>query len=412
MKQAIKRFVTDPFLPPFSETLAVPNQTLSRWSSDDLNPVPKSQKKWEWYHIGGFWIAEGFSAAQIQISSAAVALGLNPGLALAAYAIGNLLAAVPCCAAGYIGSKYSINFPVTARAAFGMYGSYLAIVIQAYVGGQAVQAMIEAIWPSFATWHENALPPSADITAPALLSFAIFWTVSLPFLYISPPKLRWLFMAKILTMPFLWVALFTWAITASHGFGTLLKIPNRPQNGVNNFTVNMPDITRYAHSARSSTLAQAIALPVCLTLTYLLGIILTDYYIIRRHIGLNVDQLYTPEGLYWFQHGVNWRAIASFFIGMTPLLPSLVYQISPTIGGIAHNYVNFSSLSYLESTLFASLSYYCFCKVSPFPTYTDAEDKMAWAIQGSDENQTRSECVKSEGRQMAANAVRNDDARV
>ncbi len=93
-----------------------PNPPTSRWRSPDLDPVPKADKKWEWYHIGGFWIAEGFSAAQVQASSAAVAIGLNPGLALAAYAIGNVIAAVPCCGVGYIGSKYSINFPVLARA--------------------------------------------------------------------------------------------------------------------------------------------------------------------------------------------------------------------------------------------------------------------------------------------------------
>ena len=88
----------------------------SRWTSDDLSPVPNTKKKWEWYHVGGFWIAEGFSAAQVQTSSAAVAVGLNPGLALVAYFIGNLMIAVPCCGSGYIGSKYSVNFPVVARA--------------------------------------------------------------------------------------------------------------------------------------------------------------------------------------------------------------------------------------------------------------------------------------------------------
>lgn len=92
------------------------SRPTSRWRSADLDPVPKADKKWEWYHIGGFWIAEGFSAGQVQASSAAVAIGLNPGLALAAYAIGNVIAAVPCCGVGYIGSKYSINFPVLARA--------------------------------------------------------------------------------------------------------------------------------------------------------------------------------------------------------------------------------------------------------------------------------------------------------
>ena len=55
--------------------------------------------------MGGFWVAEGFSAAQIQTASASVALGLNPGTALIAYLIGNILVMMACCGSGYIGSK-------------------------------------------------------------------------------------------------------------------------------------------------------------------------------------------------------------------------------------------------------------------------------------------------------------------
>jgi nucleobase:cation symporter-1, NCS1 family len=79
----------------------------ARWSNKDLDPVSDSKKKWEWYHVGGFWVAEGFSVATMQVPSSAVALGLNPGLAIAACLIGNLLVTVPCCASGYIGSKVS-----------------------------------------------------------------------------------------------------------------------------------------------------------------------------------------------------------------------------------------------------------------------------------------------------------------
>ena len=82
---------------------------VSRWSNPDLDPVPKQQKRWEWYHVGGFWIAEGFSAAQIQTASASVALGLNPGIALIAYLIGNILVMMACCGTGYIGSKVTTS---------------------------------------------------------------------------------------------------------------------------------------------------------------------------------------------------------------------------------------------------------------------------------------------------------------
>ena len=123
---------------------------LSRWSNKDLDPVPRAQKKWEWYHVAGFWIVEGFTSSHVQQGAANVALGLNPGLVLVAYLIGNIIVAVPTACNGYIGAKvrkatessaafvlglvlalqerngalsyvdnsvqYSVNYPVIARA--------------------------------------------------------------------------------------------------------------------------------------------------------------------------------------------------------------------------------------------------------------------------------------------------------
>ena len=112
----VKTFYNDQVILQPEKGNTIPETRPSRWTSKDLDPTPGPQRRWEWYHVGGFWIAEGFSAAQVQTSSASVQLGLNPGLALGAYVIGNFLIAIPCCGNGYIGSKYSINFPVAVRA--------------------------------------------------------------------------------------------------------------------------------------------------------------------------------------------------------------------------------------------------------------------------------------------------------
>lgn len=130
----------------------------ARYSNKDLDPVPLERKKWEWYHVGGFWIAEGFNVAQLETPSSAVALGLNPGLTIVACLIGNLLVTLPTMSSGYLGSKYGLNFPVISRSSFGMKGAYVAMVIRAVVcviwygvqssvGGNAVRCMVEAIWP-------------------------------------------------------------------------------------------------------------------------------------------------------------------------------------------------------------------------------------------------------------------------
>jgi NCS1 family nucleobase:cation symporter-1 len=41
----------------------------ARWSNKDLDPVPLSKRTWEWWQVSGFWIGEGFNAAQMQTVS-------------------------------------------------------------------------------------------------------------------------------------------------------------------------------------------------------------------------------------------------------------------------------------------------------------------------------------------------------
>jgi nucleobase:cation symporter-1, NCS1 family len=76
-------------------------------SSASTHPKPTLTIK---HSVGGFWIAEGFNPAQMQVPSSAVALGLNPGLAMVACLIGNLLVTGPVCAVGWLGSKVGMAF--------------------------------------------------------------------------------------------------------------------------------------------------------------------------------------------------------------------------------------------------------------------------------------------------------------
>lgn len=58
----------------------------------------------------------------------------------------------------------------------------------------------------------------------------------------------------------------------------------------------------------------------------LAGTMVCDYYIIKKR-KLDVHELYMERGIYWYSHGVNWRAFVSFIGGFAPLLPGFAKSI-------------------------------------------------------------------------------------
>ncbi|KAH0558403.1 hypothetical protein GP486_004938 [Trichoglossum hirsutum] len=66
----------------------------------------------------------------------------------------------------------------------------------------------------------------------------------------------------------------------------------------------------------------------------LAGTMVCDYYLIKKQ-KLNVHELYKDHGIYWYDHGFNWRAFASFLCGFIPVLPGFAKSINTkmNIGG-------------------------------------------------------------------------------
>lgn len=127
---------------------------------------------------------------------------------------------------GYLGCTRGINFPVLTRAAFGLRGSYFAVFVrgvvaciwfgtQSFQGGQCLQVMLAAIWPSFNRFP-NHLPASAHVTSAELLCFFLFIIVQLPLLWLHVSSLRYLFMVKTIVMPIFGLTLFIWALVAGN----------------------------------------------------------------------------------------------------------------------------------------------------------------------------------------------------
>lgn len=509
------------------------------YSNKDMDPIKRKDRTYEWYQMGLFWIAEGFNAAQLEVASSAFSLGLNPGLCVVACLVGNIIVSIPCAASGYLGSRLGTNFPGTVRASFGIFGAKFAMIvrgipciiyygIQVSLAGQAVQACITAIWPSFADWKVNAIPASADITAQEILCFSIFWLISLPFLYLPIRTLRYLFILKSVLVPLYWTALFTWSVTAAGGYPDIWRKPSAPLNGksvgylfgicVNaaisgnaTFAVNIMDISRHSKSDRAAWMTQLFALPVFVTMTEFLGctmavassllygeiewnpfvvinkfdyragkffagalfvffnimtnvtgnsiplandltglfpkyinirrgqficavvgfaicpwkiqaeattflaflgaytlflgattgVIMTDYFWVRRDYGINIAHLFKTRGsLYWYTYGVNWRAFVAWFVALGPLFPGMLNSMGVEVTN--ESILDMYSWNYVLVVTFSAFVYWTLTTMFPIPVRSQEEDiGKLYLIEGQDPHEDMSSDPEAQGEKSA-----------
>ena len=73
------------------------------------------------------------------------------------------------------------------------------------------------------------------------------------------------------------------------------------------------------------------------------GILIADYWVVRRQ-RLVLDDLFRERGAYSYWHGVNWRAVAAFLIGVLPVVPGFARAAVTPGGSVADP--NFFDLLY------------------------------------------------------------------
>lgn len=89
-------------------------------------------------------------------------------------------------------------------------------------GANTIRVMLGAIWPSFLTL-KNHIPKEQGIETNTMISFFLFWLIQIPFLYMHPNSLRWLFMVKSVIVPIAWIAILIWAFVSTDGGGELFN---------------------------------------------------------------------------------------------------------------------------------------------------------------------------------------------
>src|SRR2546428_8551419 len=143
----------------------------------DLAPTPLERRTWSTYNIAALWIGMSVVITTYTLASGIMQQGMNWWQAMLTILLGNTIVLVPMILNAHAGTKYGVSFPVLCRASFGVRGANVpatlrAIVacgwvgIQTWIGGLALDALFPA---ALARW--------ADISAPAAVSFLIFWAI-------------------------------------------------------------------------------------------------------------------------------------------------------------------------------------------------------------------------------------------
>lgn len=196
-------------------------------------------------------------------------------------------------------TRYHIGFPVYVRAAAGVGGSKLFILVrasvaiiyfatQSYYGGRVTSVALRAIFGSAWDRIPNALPAGAGITSANLLAFFVFWILQFPVMFIHPTVLRHLFVVKSVATSAALFGVMGWAVQKNGGSiggfdfgGTPLEGPalvwpmiqavNSVMAALCPILVNQPDVARYATRPSQATWPQATGILVSKVLVMFLS---------------------------------------------------------------------------------------------------------------------------------------------
>src|SRR5215475_9042505 len=158
-----------------SESSAIRDSVLY---NPDLAAVETARRTWTTYSYAALWISMSVNIPTYMLASGMIAGGMNWKQALFTVFLGNLLVLIPMLLNAHAGAQFGIPFPIFARASFGVLGANVPAIlralvacgwfgIQTWIGGQAINAMLVALIPS---WQHFAYGPAT--------CFVFFWLLN------------------------------------------------------------------------------------------------------------------------------------------------------------------------------------------------------------------------------------------
>ncbi|KAL2000405.1 hypothetical protein VTN02DRAFT_3170 [Thermoascus thermophilus] len=270
------------------------------WCNRDLIPIPPERRTWGVWGYFGYWTVSGSCISAWTTGSTLLAFGLNPRQAIGCVAAGGIITGLLAVACGWMGEKHHIGFTVASRFSWGMRGSYFPVIMrifvacmwfgmQSYWGGQATRVLIGAIIPGFAHM-KNFFSESSHLLTKDFIGMVIWYAAFIPLALIPPERLQLPFAISFVLFATSCFGLLIWAVVNAGGAGsmfqqteTTIEVGWGVMYGITAIlgawgsgTLGQSDWTRYANRRLAPTLSQLVAAPVTITVTAIIGIIVTS----------------------------------------------------------------------------------------------------------------------------------------
>ncbi|KAL2205934.1 uracil permease [Sarocladium strictum] len=268
------------------------------WTNPDMDPVPAEKRTWGKSAFITYWFSDLVTIATWSTGSSILTIGLTATDAVLIVLLAGICNAIPTVLNGAIGADLHIPFPIAARASFGYYFSYFAVIsrgilacfwfgVQTANGGKCVTTILAALWPSFKTLP-NSLPESAGITSAGMISYFLYWLAQFPLLLIPTHKLQYMFWVKTILTPPMAIGMVIWVAVKAGGQGDFFNQPSQVHGserawlwlgaltsvtgGYSTLAVNISDFSRFSTN-RKAQLWQLPVIPFFKTIVALFGII-------------------------------------------------------------------------------------------------------------------------------------------
>ena len=161
--------------------------------SRDLLPVKPEERKWKKGNYFSIWMGSVHNVPSYVTIGGFFALGLSVGQVFWSIMVASIILAAVMVLGGHAGAKYGIPFSMLLRTSYGEKGAMLPGILrgciaaimwfgfQTYAGSLAFTILIGKLWPAYlelgGSWSLFGL------SLPALISFVVFWTFNLLFVF-------------------------------------------------------------------------------------------------------------------------------------------------------------------------------------------------------------------------------------